>query len=66
MAVTIDDEIMLEVRKLNRLIAECCPEVFDARHQHEAATLELRHETEILSRHRQRILTQAVDTKQIN
>jgi len=66
MAITIDDEIMLEVRKLNRLIAECCPEVLDARHKHEALTLELRHDTDALSRHRQRILTEAVDTKQIN
>lgn len=54
---------MQEVDKLNQLIAECCPEVFDNRFQPTAETTDLREETDLLHRHRLNILTEAVGSK---
>jgi len=50
------DEVMLEVAKLRKLIADCCPEVLEMPLNED---LELRSTVESLSRHRQRIVKEA-------
>jgi hypothetical protein len=50
------DEVMLEVAKLRRLIAECCPELLE---QPLARDGELESTVDSLSRHRQRIVKEA-------
>jgi hypothetical protein len=51
-----NDEVMLEVAKLRRLIADCCPEVMEIPLKED---VELRSTVESLSEHRQRIVQEA-------
>jgi hypothetical protein len=57
------DEIMLEVKKLQALIAECCPEVMNHRFKLAPDIIELKDEVDILNRHRLNILAEAIGTK---
>jgi predicted nucleotidyltransferase len=50
------DEVMLEVAKLRRLIADCCPEMLELPASEEE---QLRSTVESLSEHRQRIVQEA-------
>lgn len=57
------DEIMLEVAKLQRLIAKCCPEVLEGRIKEEPDSVDVKDETDALNRHRLNILQQASGKK---
>ena len=57
------DEIMLEVKKLQALITECCPEVMNHRFKLAPDIIELKDEVDILNRHRLNILAEAIGTK---
>ena len=53
------DEIMLEVEKLNQLVMETCPEVFDNRFNHDLDDLDLTLAKDSLNKHRLKILSEA-------
>lgn len=57
------DEIMMEVRKLQDLIEECCPEVFRMQDQEIPDRINIRKEMDALNRHRLSILSEAIDSK---
>ncbi len=58
------DEIMLEVRKLQILIRDCCPEVMHESEE-ESEDGALKDASDALSRHRRNILSEAVDQKKV-
>jgi hypothetical protein len=57
------DAIMEEVDKLNQLIADCCPEVFDNRFSSMADDADHKEEADALGRHRRNILSEAAESK---
>lgn len=53
------DAIMLEVKKLNQLVMETCPEVFDNRFNPDLDDLDLTLAKDSLNKHRLKILLEA-------
>jgi hypothetical protein len=57
------DAIMLEVEKLNQLVMDTCPEVFDSRFSSDVDDLDLTLAQDSLNKHRLKILSEARSVK---
>ncbi len=57
------DAIMLEVEKLNQLVMDTCPEVFDSRFSLDVDDLDLSLAKDSLNKHRLKILSEASNVK---